>query len=844
LQDNTFSGSYSDLTNSPFIPTTLNDLTDVTLQSSTIGQVLTYDGTNWQNQNLPTIGIVSLNSSQSSTQSLVVGNTGNDFNISTADGGVHTFNIPDAAYTKRGLVTTSNQTFTGTKTFQSSLASSVGLIVRGAAAQTANLLEVQTNSFTPVLIINSQGSISVGSWNADTIQISVGGTGASSAQSAINNLTQVSSASDEYVLTKDTTTGNAIWKATASRVTAINSLTSGAQTIATGTTGSDFNVSSSGSTHTLNLPDASATARGVITIGAQTITGTKTIQTSSATNKALILKETTSQSANMFEIQDSSGTPLTVINSSGYIGIPSGGGAASPGLYFTANTNMGLYRKAFNVMGFVSNGQPALMIDGQSGVGRRGVGDTGTVVSRLQLIDDNLVATAGMTFGTNSSTYVQLYRSANNILTLNGGFNIVNAGAGNKALVVKSAVGQSANMFEIQDSSGTPVLSIDSVGSLSVGTVPAARVTGLATVATSGVYSDLTGKPSLATVATSGSYNDLTNKPAIPSLTGYATEAYVDSKVSVAPSGSVMAFAGSSAPGGWLLCNGASVNTYTYSQLHAVISNTYGGSAYQAGTTDQIGAATTFTLPDLRSRAVVGMGSTINNTLGGNDGVAEGSRSLTHSHNTTIPAHYHSMGTGATLNITSSGSGTTGIESGGHTHSVSGTTGNDSPDHTHSGSTGWQSADHGHYVSGTTYTDGSHNHLMPTSRGSATSGTGKVDKNNGTTDSNTGTVDTGSSSSEHSHGFAVWSGGVSANHYHDFTTGGRSVYHQHSFSATSGGVSANHTHTTPSHTHGSANFSGAIGQVTGGVDGNTAQTVSSTSTQNHNYLILNYIIKT
>jgi hypothetical protein len=63
----------------------------------------------------------------------------------------------------------------------------------------------------------------------------------------------------------------------------------------------------------------------------------------------------------------------------------------------------------------------------------------------------------------------------------------------------------------------------------------------LATVATSGSYSDLTnkptlfdgayssltGSPTLATVATSGSYNDLNDKPSIPSLTGYATETYV-----------------------------------------------------------------------------------------------------------------------------------------------------------------------------------------------------------------------------------------------------------------------------------------------------------------------------
>ena len=38
----------------------------------------------------------------------------------------------------------------------------------------------------------------------------------------------------------------------------------------------------------------------------------------------------------------------------------------------------------------------------------------------------------------------------------------------------------------------------------------------LAAVATSGAYSDLSGTPSLATVATSGSYADLSNKPTIP----------------------------------------------------------------------------------------------------------------------------------------------------------------------------------------------------------------------------------------------------------------------------------------------------------------------------------------
>lgn len=45
----------------------------------------------------------------------------------------------------------------------------------------------------------------------------------------------------------------------------------------------------------------------------------------------------------------------------------------------------------------------------------------------------------------------------------------------------------------------------------------------LATVATTGSYSDLSNKPNLATVATSGSYNDLSNKPSIPTKTSDLT---------------------------------------------------------------------------------------------------------------------------------------------------------------------------------------------------------------------------------------------------------------------------------------------------------------------------------
>lgn len=82
---------------------------------------------------------------------------------------------------------------------------------------------------------------------------------------------------------------------------------------------------------------------------------------------------------------------------------------------------------------------------------------------------------------------------------------------------------------------------------------------------------------------------------------------------SVIPVGVIEMFAGSTAPNGWLVCDGSTVSRKTYSDLFKVIGTTYG-----AGNSND-----TFTLPDMRGRTPIGVGTGAGltaRTLGGTVG--------------------------------------------------------------------------------------------------------------------------------------------------------------------------------------------------------------------------------
>ncbi|WVQ00133.1 tail collar domain containing protein [Synechococcus phage MA10] len=97
------------------------------------------------------------------------------------------------------------------------------------------------------------------------------------------------------------------------------------------------------------------------------------------------------------------------------------------------------------------------------------------------------------------------------------------------------------------------------------------------------------------------------------------------------PPGTVITFAGSTAPTGYLECSGQQVDRVTYADLFAAVGTTFG-----------VGdGTTTFNLPDLRGEFVRGWDNGRGIDSGRAFGSTQNSANLAHSHTITDPGHQH-----------------------------------------------------------------------------------------------------------------------------------------------------------------------------------------------------------
>lgn len=310
------------------------------------------------------------------------------------------------------------------------------------------------------------------------------------------------------------------------------------------------------------------------------------------------------------------------------------------------------------------------------------------------------------------------------------------------------------------------------------------------------------------------------------------------------PSGSVSLYAGSTAPTGWLLCDGSAVSRTTYSELYAVVGDQYGSGD----------GSTTFNVPNLKGKVPVGLdtGDVDFATLAQTGGTK--THTLTESE---IPSHNHNAATNAQSTANSGNSANTYTGAGlDNTNNVAkNSTGNQSANHTHNGTSGNNSVSHAHNTGNNSVNhshgfnapavnlDNNHSHSVGDSNQSivarenvyTTGGNSfrvqsgvynvQLDFNSNTTAHNINynhshTGNTGNQSANHTHG----TNNQSANHTHNTTTGNQSANHTHDLT---------HKHNM-AHTHGiSHNHTVTLGNAGSG----GAHTIVQP------YIVLNYIIK-